>query len=162
MHRAHAVMNHGWLSSVVFDNLDIEDTGVAPFKAQAPLVVDVDAVLSGTIAHQGFKAVAGWARVRIKEAGPGYCHFPLAYDQRYFEGLTAERVRTKFVRGHAIREWFLPSGRRNEPLDIRVYSLATLLARQVSWARLGEEAGAPWAAGPAPKAFVRRVRREWL
>lgn len=102
-----------------------------------------------------------YARLRIKEEGPGYCHFPLAYDQRYFEGLTAERVRTKFVRGHAVREWFLPSGRRNEPLDIRVYSLAALLSRPVPWARLGEEAGAPWAAGPAPKAFVRRVRREW-
>ena len=98
---------------------------------------------------------------RSRRKALGYCHFPLTYDQRYFEGLTAERVRTKFVRGHAVREWFLPCGRRNEPLDIRVYSLAALLSRPLPWARLGEVAGAPWAAGPAPRAFVRRVRREW-
>jgi len=103
-----------------------------------------------------------YARLRIREPGPGYCHFPAAYGEGYFAGLTAERVRLKYRMGHPVREWFLPSGRRNEPLDIRVYALAALLARPVPWARLGEEAGAPWAAGPAPKAIMRRVKREWL
>ena len=29
--------------------------------------------------------------------------------------MTAERVRIKYRMGHPVREWFLPSGRRNEP-----------------------------------------------
>jgi phage terminase large subunit GpA-like protein len=35
-------------------------------------------------------------------------------------------VRTRFVRGHPVRYWFKPSGKRNEALDRRVYALAAL------------------------------------
>ena len=44
-----------------------------------------------------------YARLRIKEPGPGYCHFPLAYTHDFFEGLTSEQVETRFVKGHPIR-----------------------------------------------------------
>lgn len=69
-----------------------------------------------------------YARLRRLEAGPGYCHFPLsdAYDEEYFDGLTVEKMRTKYHRGFSVQEWFKPDGKRNEPLDCRVYALAAL------------------------------------
>ena len=51
--------------------------------------------------------------------GPGYCHFPIAYQQEFFNELAGEEVRTRFVRGHPVRYWFKPSGKRNEALDRR-------------------------------------------
>jgi phage terminase large subunit GpA-like protein len=42
-------------------------------------------------------------------------------------------VRTRFVRGHPVRYWFKPSGKRNEALDRRVYALAALHSRPVPW-----------------------------
>ena len=71
---------------------------------------------------------AWYSRLRVKEPGPGYCHFPLAYDRHFFDMLTSEQVRTKYFKGHPVREWFLPPNRRNEPLDIRVLALAALMA----------------------------------
>jgi len=44
--------------------------------------------------------------------GPGYCHFPIAYQQEFFNQLTSEEVRTRFVRGHPVRYRFKPSGVR--------------------------------------------------
>lgn len=82
---------------------------------------------------------AWYARLRIKEHGPGYCHFPLAYGQDYFDMLTAEQVRTKYTKGRPVREWFCPKGRRNEALDIRVYALAALLSRPINWASLAAQ-----------------------
>jgi phage terminase large subunit GpA-like protein len=65
--------------------------------------------------------------------GPGYCHFPIAYQQELFNRLTSEEVRRRFVRGHPVRYWFKPSGKRNEALDRRVYALPALHARPVPW-----------------------------
>lgn len=95
---------------------------------------------------------AWYSRLRTTDVGPGYCHFPISYDKAYFDGLTAEQIRTKYSKGHPVREWFLPSGRRNEPLDIRAYGLAALLARPVNWDQLARAAGIPRANAPAPKA----------
>lgn len=97
---------------------------------------------------------AWYSRLKIAEPGPGYCHFPLSYDRHYFAMLTAEQVRTKYRKGRALREWFLPSGRRNEALDIRVLALAALLARPVDWRALGNTPIRP-AATPAPRAAPR-------
>jgi phage terminase large subunit GpA-like protein len=41
-----------------------------------------------------------------------------------FEQLTAERLVTRYVKGHAKREWVKPAGKRNEALDGAVYALA--------------------------------------
>ncbi|MCB1771954.1 MAG: phage terminase large subunit family protein, partial [Candidatus Competibacteraceae bacterium] len=83
--------------------------------------------------------------------GPGYCHFPLAYDAHYFDMLTAEQVRTKYRKGRPVREWFCPPNRRNEALDARVYALAALLSRPINWTQLANMPSAP-ASIPAPKA----------
>ena len=67
-----------------------------------------------------------YARLRIEDPGPGFCHFGHHNDATYFSELTAEVKRTKFVRGHRSTYWHLPNGRRNEALDRRVYALAAL------------------------------------
>jgi phage terminase large subunit GpA-like protein len=69
---------------------------------------------------------AVFARLRKAERGAGFCHFPLGRDAAYFEQLTAERLRTRYVKGFAQLYWWKPDGRRNEALDCRVYAYATL------------------------------------
>ena len=73
------------------------------------------------------------SKLKVTTPGPGYCHFSIAYQQEFFNQLTSEEVRTSFVRGHPVRYWFKPSGKRNEALDRRVYALAALHARPVLW-----------------------------
>ena len=69
-----------------------------------------------------------YSRLRIKESGPGFIHFPAAdaYDQAYFEQLTAEQAITRFKEGRPYRVWMLAKGRRNEALDTFVYALAAM------------------------------------
>jgi phage terminase large subunit GpA-like protein len=83
---------------------------------------------------------AVYSRLRIADAGPGYCHFPISYDHEFFKQLTSEKVKTRFVKGHPIREWHKPPGVRNEALDRRVYALAVLYSRGVPWERLAAAA----------------------
>lgn len=85
-------------------------------KGRVPLfIVGVDAAKE-----------AVYARLRLKEPGPGYCHFPLDRDAEWFRQLTAERITTRFHRGIPIREWKKRDGDRNEALDCRVYSMTAL------------------------------------
>lgn len=62
--------------------------------------------------------------------GPGYCHFPSDYDEKYFRGLTAEKLVTSYRKGQPVREWTKPDKERNEPLDCRAYALAALKIMQ--------------------------------
>jgi len=66
-----------------------------------------------------------YSRLNIQNAGAGYCHFPMKYDEEYFRQLTAEKIVTKYRRGFKRREWVLTRS-RNEALDCRVYALASL------------------------------------
>lgn len=95
---------------------------------------------------------AWYSRLRTPDPGPGYCHFPTAYDETYFDMLTAEQVHTKFIKGRPTREWFCPKGRRNEALDIRVYALAALMARPISWPALMQQRGSTPQPQTAPRA----------
>lgn len=66
------------------------------------------------------------ARLRVRDQGTaGYCHFPHTYDDKYFRGITAEKLMTRFVRGRKKTEW-VPIYKRNEPFDLRVYNTAAL------------------------------------
>lgn len=67
-----------------------------------------------------------YARLKKCEPGAGTCHFPMDRDAAYFEQLTAERLRTRYVKGFPQRYWWKPDGRRNEALDCRVYAYAAL------------------------------------
>jgi phage terminase large subunit GpA-like protein len=66
-----------------------------------------------------------FSRMRIKEVGPGYMHFPLSRSDEYFRQLTAEKLVTRYHKGFARREW-VKTRPRNEALDVRVYAMAAL------------------------------------
>jgi phage terminase large subunit GpA-like protein len=73
-----------------------------------------------------------YGRLKILAPGPGCMHFPLGLPDEYYEGLIAERLVTKFVRGYAVRVFELDAGVRNEPLDTENYSYAAALYAGVS------------------------------
>lgn len=66
-------------------------------------------------------------RLRVREPGPNFCHFPTGRDPAYFEELTAETLRTVYRQGRGRKQWVLPDGKRNEALDVRVYAYAAVL-----------------------------------
>jgi phage terminase large subunit GpA-like protein len=66
-------------------------------------------------------------RLEIDSPGQGYCHFPADREAGWFRGLTAETMVTKMFKGRPRREWKVIEGRRNEPLDCRVYAFAALV-----------------------------------
>jgi phage terminase large subunit GpA-like protein len=76
-----------------------------------------------------------FARLRIKEPGPRYMHYPkgFGFDDEYFRQLTAEVVRTTLVMGFPKRK-YEKTRDRNEALDLRVYGLAALDILPVNWA----------------------------
>jgi phage terminase large subunit GpA-like protein len=59
---------------------------------------------------------------------PGAIHFAETLDQVFFDQLTAEELKTVIVKGRPMRAWRPIAGRRNEALDLFVYSLAALHA----------------------------------
>ncbi|MHC4397848.1 MAG: phage terminase large subunit family protein [Planctomycetota bacterium] len=59
------------------------------------------------------------------EIGEGYSHFPMMYDEEFFNQLTAEKLVTKFIRGFPRREW-VKTRARNEACDNRAYNYAAL------------------------------------
>ncbi len=94
---------------------------------------------SGTYIPVGVDAAKDliFSNLKVKNPGPGYCHYPSHYTEQYFDQLTAEKCVTKNVRGKASRVWVLKSaGRRNEALDCRVYGRAALELLNVNMAQL--------------------------
>ena len=65
-----------------------------------------------------------YGRMQVQEAGPGYVHTCAALPSYVWEQLTAERVVTRYIKGHPRRDWVKPAGRRNEALDCAVYAIA--------------------------------------
>jgi phage terminase large subunit GpA-like protein len=80
-----------------------------------------------------------YARLKLVEFGPGYCHFPKLehYDQEYFKQLTAEKQRTKYKNGFPVKYWEKVRP-RNEALDLRVYAMAALDALKPNMAKIAE------------------------
>jgi len=67
--------------------------------------------------------------LKVQEAGPKYCHFPLdesrGYDTYYFSGLLSEKLElTQTKRGNVWRWVKIPGHNRNEALDCRNYANA--------------------------------------
>lgn len=109
-----------------------------------------------------------YARLSQGEPGPGYCHFPLDYDAEYFTQLTAEQAVLSISQGVATRKWILKKGqKRNEALDIRVYSLAAIRLLDPVWPALikrltpaeVEAAAAPSTAPTSSPPYRRRPGR---
>jgi len=81
-----------------------------------------------------------YARLRIDEPGPGYCHFPAdesrGYDPAYYAGLTCERRVVHYVKGYRKLVWEKPRDARNEPLDLFVYGLAAIRQEKRNWSAI--------------------------
>ena len=75
----------------------------------------------------------------------------------YLDMIAAEKLQTKYLRGHPIRQWVKISGRRNEALDTLAYATAarTLVAQPIE-TRKAQLAGKPPANRPAV------VKSAWL
>lgn len=54
---------------MVIDDFDIFSTRIRPTKADTPLIVDTNAVLTGTITLECFKVIAGWYLQIFKSTG---------------------------------------------------------------------------------------------
>jgi phage terminase large subunit GpA-like protein len=69
-----------------------------------------------------------FARLGIREPGPGFCHFPAGRDESWFAGLTSERKeRVRGKDGRTRIRWVADPSVRNEPLDCRVLAYAAIL-----------------------------------
>jgi phage terminase large subunit GpA-like protein len=100
-----------------------------------------------------------YARLKKDSTGPGAVHFDQGTDEAYLQGLTSERLIPKMVKGFQVLDWYLPSGARNEPLDILVYCLAMLelVKRRYNRATMWDQLEAA-ASKPAPTAPATRRR----
>ena len=82
-------------------------------------------------------------RLKIREPGEGYCHFPdeiaRGYDSEYYKGLTSESKIIKQVRGKRVTEWKKKSGARNEPFDLLNYNYAVLEIMRPEWDKLEDK-----------------------
>lgn len=90
-----------------------------------------------------------YSRLKLKEPGPGYIHFPQhpAFDDEYFNQLAAERLVTKVRGTRPIQEW-MQLRPRNEALDCKVGSLATFrLARFDLQSRIARKQHTPTTTG---------------
>lgn len=94
---------------------------------------DVDITFDGVTIQNGLKLwpvgvdtvkELVYGRLNIKTPGPGFYHFPIGLPDEYYKQLTSEKLVTKLRKGVPYREWFLPSGSRNEMLDCEVYAYA--------------------------------------
>jgi len=104
-----------------------------------------------------------YARLKKDGTGPGSIHFGNDVTEDYLQGLTCERLVPKTVKGFQVLTWEKPSGARNEPLDLCVYSLASLelvkrrYNRATMWDQL-EAAAQQQSKKPSDKSTSRRRR----
>lgn len=85
----------------------------------------------------------------------GYCHVPASRrieNDAWFDQITAERLQTRYVKGHAVREWVKDDHARNEALDCRQYALAALKIYNPNLARKAEKLAERARLRPAPAA----------
>ena len=88
-------------------------------------------------------------RLSLTKPGPGYIHTSNELDDEFYQGLTAEQLTVRYVKGRPRREWTLKRGRRNEPLDLWVYAYAALASRGMhrrnldDWERLAAKIEPP-------------------
>jgi len=99
-----------------------------------------------------------YARLRLVEHGPGFMHFPKnprrGYDAAYYKGLTAEKVITKWRAGRKELKFVNPSGKRNEPIDIRSYAHGAFLYLNPDFDTLAKKVEAMDAPPPEPEPTV--------
>jgi phage terminase large subunit GpA-like protein len=106
-----------------------------------------------------------YARLKKDSTGPGSIHFGNDVTEEFLQGLTCERLVPKTVKGFKVLTWEKPSGARNEPLDLCVYSLAMLelvkrrYNRATMWDQLEDAAKQQQIAPDKPKQRRRRPQQ---
>jgi phage terminase large subunit GpA-like protein len=106
-----------------------------------------------------------YARLKKDSTGPGSIHFGNDVTEEFLQGLTCERLVPKTVKGFQVLTWEKPSGARNEPLDLCVYSLAMLelvkrrYNRATMWDQLEDAAKQQQIATDKPKQRRRRPQQ---
>jgi len=65
-----------------------------------------------------------YGRFGIESGAAGSVHFSKDLPDEFYAQITAEKLITRYHKGHPIQEWVKPSHRRNEVLDCTVYALA--------------------------------------
>jgi phage terminase large subunit GpA-like protein len=166
---------------------DAAGTRIATYRTVVPVKGNDDALklisaVSGTDAAQKRSGLriwsvgTHWAKQELYdllnlvplEGGafpPAYCHFPLAYDRAYFQGLCSE---SRVVRSSGKVEWIKESGLRNEALDLRVYARAAAELCGVSrygekeWTFLEEVVKKQPEAQAPPQPQAREWRTPWI
>ncbi len=94
-----------------------------PGKKKTKSKSDYDVYIVGTDTAKSLF----YSRLKKERGMKGFCHFPGTYDDNYFKMLTSEELKTKYVKGVAIRYFQLkPGQKRNEALDCRIYNMAAL------------------------------------
>ncbi len=81
-------------------------------------------------------------RFRIKDPGPGCCHFYIGLDEDFFRQVTAEKLITRYSKGFPVQEW-VKVGPRNEALDCFVYAIAAAFLagiKRIDWSQLKGQA----------------------
>lgn len=79
-----------------------------------------------------------YTRLGIKEAGPGYMHFPRELPDEYYEQLTAEKLIRRSVKGVTVNEW-VKTRERNEALDLEILCQAAAIyagVQRINWDQL--------------------------
>ena len=101
-----------------------------------------------------------YAQLKLDKVGAGYCHFPVGYDDVYFDGLTSEEYEVKYKRGHPYKIWRVKRGRRNEQLDCRVYATAARFSIKTDMAKRYERMAEVAANQDKPEAAPEPTRVE--
>jgi phage terminase large subunit GpA-like protein len=76
-------------------------------------------------------------RLAYSDPGPGYCHFPMSYNEEYFAQLTGEKLVKKYKKGFQYEEW-QKTRPRNEALDIRILNQTALNILAPNWQQVIE------------------------
>jgi phage terminase large subunit GpA-like protein len=100
-----------------------------------------------------------YTRLKIKDPGPGYCHFPKGLEDSFYAQLTSEKRIMRHNAGIPRLEWVLPKGKRNEALDCSVYSMAALNILNPNLAQLAKE-NLIYKGTPAAPRVKRRIYSE--
>lgn len=98
------------------------------------------------------------ARLKITERGPGFCHFPRAYEEEYFYQLTSEKAIQTYHKGVPKIVW-RKIRTRNEALDCRVYALAALKFLNPQMGVIGRKIEQKASGSPAKSSRPRPQRR---
>lgn len=94
----------------------------AVMRASKPAGAGVALITLGTDALKD----SLFSRLQVSQAGQKFVHFAWDLPDEYFDELTSERARIRYVNRRLVRVYELEAGRSNEALDCAVYALAAL------------------------------------